>query len=710
MPAMSQRRSLLAVAVFAATTIGLATAPAQAATSSPSPTPSPVATATVDPSGSASARPDTAATDTAQPAGTLAGTPASSPSPTPIDAEIGRLLTYKTTATAVGANGLATATLAIPAGLVPVVLRGTLTSVADNPGVVRIRVGANYIEMDAETGGDFSLAVPAEAVRERNLTIEVRNTLDLPKEECVFDTTTTETISDLVLGFVGIETPPTTIAGFFSPPVKKVTIVAGASTVPEAEVVLAAAGAMARRYDRDIDIVVMTPDEFAADPAVLDPSAGPERIIQLVPDDTASVQVVVDDPGVPRLTISGPASQLSDAASSLESVGLGLAAIPEASELSETEVNPANPTLTLAELGAPKPTMSGLGRLEYTIAMSQDRFGGPIQSFAVHLEGVHTPVQDAGAATASILWNDQLIASQLVTNDDQFTADVNVDPSLVRRDNFLTIRVDAVNNSGGCNAAGNATQGFQMDIDGNASTVSATPGEALPEGFERFPQAFGGQLRIAFGSGPLTPELVKAGASMVISLQRSAINPLDVTSEDFDTFLAGGYPGMVIGATPQDAVALDAPLRFEDLRAVDFELTRFTVKVDGPFAAMEAFDIDGRNILLLGSTAPVEQSAPLLQQVADEAQDGEFGWFGFKGTMIVAQPGAELLTLSTATLVPQASIVAESRSLPTWWLVVLGLAVLILLARLVMLWRRRRAVRRQIAKAEVADDEEPSDP
>ncbi|MHB1067783.1 MAG: hypothetical protein ACYC2Z_10235, partial [Candidatus Nanopelagicales bacterium] len=203
---------------------------------------------------------------------------------------------------------------------------------------------------------------------------------------------------------------------------------------------------------------------------------------------------------------------------------------------------------------------------------------------------------------------------------------------------------------------------------------------------------------------------VKAGASMVISLQRSAINPLDVTSEDFDTFLAGGYPGMVIGATPEDAVALDAPLRFEDLRAVDFELTRFTVKVDGPFAAMEAFDIDGRNILLLGSTAPVEQSAPLLQQVADDAQYGEFGWFGFKGTMIVAQPGAELLTLSTATLVPQASIVAESRSLPTWWLVVLGLAVLILLARLVMLWRRRRAVRRQIAKAEVADDEEPSDP
>jgi hypothetical protein len=674
--------------------------PAGAAeTPSPSPTPSPSATASpaAEPTATPGATPTPETTglggeiaDDLDQAGD--GDTVLNQSGAQLGIEIGKLIAYETTATAIGANGLATATLAIPAGLVPVVLRGRLTSVADNPGVVRIRVGSNSIEMDAETGGPFQIAVPADAIIDRNVTVEVRNTLTLPEGECVFDTTTTETISDLVLGFVGKETPPDTIAGFFSPPVKQVTIVADADDIGEAEAVMEAAGAMARRYDANVDVRVVTSAEFAADAASLRPDPGPKRIVRLQFDDTESTVVSIDDPGVPRMTITGPSDQVSEAASALESVGLGLAAVPEATQLTETETGAGTTVLSLADLGAPKPTMSGLGRLSFAVAVSQDRFGGPVQSVDVHLEGVHTPIPDSAAATASILWNDQLIWSQIVGDTDQFVADVTVEPSQLTRDNVLTVRVDAVNDSGGCSGNSNATQGFQLDLDGVASTLTARPGQTLAEGFERFPQAFGGDLRVAFGSGSVTSDLVKAGASMVISMQRAAVNPLDITCEDFDTFAAAAYPGMVIGATPEDATTLNAPLRFEELRVVDFELTKFTVEVDEPFAALEAYDVDGRNILLLGSTAPAAQSAPLMSRIADEAQNGEFGWFGFKGTMIVAQSDGPLLSLSTATLVPQASVVAESRQIPLWWIIAIGAIVLLILIRLIMLWRRRRQI------------------
>lgn len=716
-------RTRLLVLALVAVVAGSLAVPAGAAE-----TPSPSAT----PAGSAEATPEPSAIDA-----TPAATPEATPSPATtglggegataletdedgntvlnqsgaqLGVEIGKLIAYETTATAIGANGLATATLAIPAGLVPVVLRGRLTSVADNPGVVRIRVGSNSIEMDAETGGRFQIAVPDDAINDRSVTVEVRNTLTLPEGECVFDTTTTETISDLVLGFVGKETPPDTIAGFFSPPVKQVTIVADADDIGEAEAVMEAAGAMARRYDANVDVRVLTSAEFADDRTALQPDPGPKRIVRLLFDATEKTVVSIDNPGVPRMTITGPADQVSEAAAALESVGLGLAAVPEAAELTETETGGGTTVLTLADLGTPKPTMSGLGRLSYAVAVSQDRFGGPVQSIDVHLEGVHTPVPSNAAATASVLWNDQLIWSQIVSDTDQFLADVTVEPSQLTRDNVLTVRVDAVNDSGGCSGDTNATQGFQLDLDGIASTLTARPGQTLPEGFDRFPQAFSGDLRVAFGSGPVTGDLVKAGASMVVSMQRAAVNPLDVTCEEFSTFEAASYPGMVIGATPEDATALSAPLRFEELRVVDFELTKFTVEVDEPFAALEAYDVDGRNILLLGSTAPADQSAALMMRIADEAQNGEFGWFGFKGTMIVAQSDGPLLSLSTATLVPQTSVVAQTRQLPLWWLIAIGAIVLLIVIRLIMLWRRRRQIKEVIDEHGVDESVDPGPP
>ncbi len=108
----------------------------------------------------------------------------------------------------------------------------------------------------------------------------------------------------------------------------------------------------------------------------------------------------------------------------------------------------AKSVLTLADLGSEKPTLSGLGRLTYSLPVSQDKFGTPVGSFAIHLEGAHTPVPEGGSATASLLWNDQLVQSLALGADDQYVADATIDGTLVRRDNILVVRIDVAAPSG----------------------------------------------------------------------------------------------------------------------------------------------------------------------------------------------------------------------------------------------------------------------
>jgi glycerol-3-phosphate acyltransferase PlsY len=99
-----------------------------------------------------------------------------------------------------------------------------------------------------------------------------------------------------------------------------------------------------------------------------------------------------------------------------------------------------------------------------------------------------------------------------------------------------------------------------------------------------------------------------------------------------------------------------------------------------------------------------------MTRIAEEAQNGEFGWFGFKGTMIVAQSDGPLLSLSTATLVPQPSVVAQTRQLPAWWLIAIGAIVLLLIVRMIMLWRRRRQIKEVIEEHGVEEAADPGPP
>lgn len=311
-----------------------------------------------------------------------------------------------------------------------------------------------------------------------------------------------------------------------------------------------------------------------------------------------------------------------------------------------------------------------------------------MSAFAIHLEGGNTPTPAGGIVRASVLWNDLIVDSQSITNTDSYVVDVPIDSSLVKRDNTLTIRLEAVPPGGYCSTT---PLPAELDINGAGSTITGTPGQSLSEGFERFPQVLADSLPIAFGAGDVSASTLRAAAHLVSALQRASAIHLTVSLVDLADFKKEGYPGVVIGATPADAKALKAPLRFEPWRAVDASGKNFTVTVDEPFAALEAFEVSGRDIVLLGSTAPAPVGAALVDSLAVQADAAPFGWFPLIGDLLVAQNGLPLLSLSTATIVPQASIATEF-TVPLW-LIIAGAALLIIVvARLIAVARRRRRI------------------
>jgi len=604
--------------------------------------------------------------------------------PAPAVTDYTQNLRYGVSLTALGEGGQASSGLPIPIGLTPITLTGTLTAAVASDGVAIISVGTAQIEVPVQPDGAFELPLPAGTVVDDAVILSVKNRLNPLRDElCSYDTTTAVTLSNIRIVASGFETPPATVAQFFTPSVRNITVVIADPQNPLVnEAALAAVGALSYKYGRDTVITAAVASDFVPVPL---PGS---RVIIITANSETRTTLTVSDPDVPTLTLSGPADALTEAAAALGSSTLGLAGAPTVTDLAQTSTAPPGTVFTLAALGAAQPTLAGVGLLTYSTIVSQSRFGGPMSAFALHIEGGNTPTPPGGIVRASVLWNDLIVDSQSIANTDTYNVDIAIDSSLVKRDNTLTIRLEAVPPGGYCTTA---PLPAELDINGTGSTITGTPGQSLLAGFERFPQVLGDSLPIAFGAGDVTAGSLIAAAHLVSALQRASAIQLTVSLVDLADFERQNYPGLVVGATPADAEALKAPLRFEPWRAVDASGKNFTVTVDGPFAALEAFDASGRDIALLGSTSPATEGAPLMDTLVVQADADPFGWFPLIGDLLVAQKNLPILALSTATIVPQPSVATEF-TVPLWLIIAAAVLLIIVAARLIALGRRRQRI------------------
>ncbi|MBA8829718.1 hypothetical protein [Alpinimonas psychrophila] len=598
-------------------------------------------------------------------------------------------LTFTSTLTAVGHAGRGETTLPIPAGLTPLLLTGQITGVSTGSGTVTVAVGSVATSVSLRSGGAISLVLTPDMVINSSITVTLTNDIN-PNvgETCSADSTSIATFADISVLTTGSEDAPSTVAGFFAPSVTSITVVSADVANPLVnEAVLAAVGSLSSRFDRNTMISASTLPEFV--PKI---GAG-ARTVMIEANNEKTVHADISSQFPATMTLSGPAKDLPLAAAALGSTRLGLAGSNAVTDLIQTGNAATQLSFSLADLGAAQPVLAGIGRMTYSTTLSQSRFGGPMRAHSVHLEGGTTPTPTGGIVNVSVLWNDQIVNSQIIANSDKWIVDLTIDSTLVKRDNTLEVRLDALPPGDFCDATAFPAE---LDINGAASIVTGFPGQSLTPGFERFPQTLGTRLPVTFGTGVVTPAMLEQAAQLVSALQQASVPQLSVTLVDFSTFINASYPGVVVGATPADSEALASPLRFAPWRSVDSSGTAFSVTVEGPFAALEAFTTRGRDLLMLGATDATTSTGSLETRLANAANAAPFGFFVLTGDLLVAEPGQPDLALNTSSLVPQDQV-TSGVPIPIWIYIAAGVLILVIVFRLIALRKRKQRIKSGIA-------------
>jgi hypothetical protein len=610
--------------------------------------------------------------------------------------------------TANGTNSVASTTVAVPVGLHPVAVTGLVT--IGHPGAqgasitLGNRVVANF---PTAQGGTVHAVVQPSDVTAGQLVVSVHSGPPVNPNICAVTPAPTVTLSRVRVDFAGIASVPTTIGNFFNGGIYGVSVNVTKNASDDAsQAALAAAGSLSNRFGSNTPVILTTGPESSSGADAVTTARPGYRIVNIR---STSAAVITASPsadsvgqvkatvnllsGIPTLTLIGSGQALTDAASALSSPSIAVAGAATVTGLTNPISNPTSLTLSMADLGNDFPTVSGFGLSQSYTKVSQSAFGGPISSATLVLQGHHTAIPAQVAATLSVLWNNHLVASQLLGNDGDLALTANIPASYISRDNGLVIQLQAVPQQGNCSQQGIPPE---VDIVGAASVITAQRGQSLQDGFNRVPQTLGGALPIAFGTTLSHDDALLAASQLVAAIQRLAPTQLAISVVPVAAITNASTTGLLVGANGDDTTALSAPLRLAQFRQISATGGVFGVGVGKPFAALEVFSNHSQQVILLGSYSPsgsgIDAASTALQlSLARAAGDGSPGWAALPNDLLVAQQGEQIASVSSDAVVPQTEVTTEYRHIPTWVYLLIGVVLFLALTRYYQLRRLHKA-------------------
>lgn len=545
-----------------------------------------------------------------------------------------------------GSNGQTVVTVTLPPGAQPIRLTGRILSTYGDPGDIIITAGGQTIaSVPAPEGGPVNAPIPAESVNDGTIVIGMQVRLE-PSDDCRADEGATATFEDALLTFQRDLAPPTTIGAFFSPGVAGYVVQLPAE--PTAEETLAglnAVAALEHRVQRPttVTLVVGDVDEVSAD----------TRYVRVVADAAADPAdagtLTLDAAGT--LTVSAAPSALLPTVLSLDEPALGLLTVATLTNVAGTaDWSPVVTTTTLQEFGIGPISFTGVGTASIPIGLSQPAFGGTLQGLDVDLVGVATPLPDGGAGRIDFLWNGVLVASQEMTQETDLAVSLSFAPEQMLRDNVLTVEGTYYPPGGSCKLR---PLPARFDIDTRLSTVTPGFGSSVGPGFERFPQAFGATIPVAFGPAGDEQRLIEQAGDLVSGLASLSPEQLTVSVVPLATALDSSSPVLVVGADEAITQETGAPLVVGTvvvLRDAD-EDDRAQGQIVGPLAVAQAFAAGGRDIILLGPLPTDVASdagavaAGLTSDLALEVATGQSRWAALTGEVMVLGATGQLANI-----------------------------------------------------------------
>jgi hypothetical protein len=619
--------------------------------------------------------------------------------------------------------------IAIPPGLTPTRVTGRIlfqrSGTANTAGQVDFLRDGRTVKTVAKDPltqkSHFAFRVTAADVSGGYLTFSYQYLTDGvsdPSQVCVNPQLGEARLDHVRVALRGQAVAPTTLAQFFGTAVRAVSIVVPPTAgTPVRQAGLAAVAAVSHLYDATTP-VTLTSSADAGRAAAVDVVGG--RRIVIAPGTGAARTAISTPDGVPTLTLTGDPARLAKAAAALGNPLLALAGSPDTTRLEQSGIVGSTLTRTFDNLGQSSPTVQGLGVSQFIVGVKLSDFGRSVSTLKVHLVGQHAAIPNSISAVLSYYWNGHLVGSQnLVDDKTAIDTTLSIPPTELAAFNSLTVKMVAVPT--GESDHGSATSPFdchgtlsvlpvEVDFDGKASTVTATPGQPFPPGFTRFPQSLSNVVTVALGATPgaAGDNALTDASSLVAALQRLNDAELTVKLVSVGAFMGSSAPGLIVGATPDQVAALNAPLKMAQFRTIDAQDVRFGAGVDAPYAALQAFNQHDRDVLLLSSWSPTADDTlgrSLQSHLVDSITSDPNGWYGLYDDLAIAQsPTAKPVVLQSNAIAPQPQTIHHFSSQAQWALIVAGVLILAMVAQMIARRRLRRRAGR-LVEAEFLEGE-----
>lgn len=497
--------------------------------------------------------------------------------------------------------------------------------------------------------------------------------------------------------YTGAELPPTTVAHFLPPVLRRLTIYLPQSpSTAESDTAIQLATSAASHYGRQAPEVVVVPlQEGQTAPPAPPQSLERQVVVKEGPDNGLALQGAS---GVPWLLISGQLnttdeSDMSVLFSDLSDLALSAKAGMESPR--PTVRLPGN-TATLRELGQPFINSTSL-QPRVSIGVDQTRFGKSVHAVRVHLQGSYTPTSNNSVGQISAMVGRDIVDHW--PTDGRGTIDrwIDVPDRLLQRYTNLDLQLDVASNVGHCGdfyTAGPGNQLLTLNINSDSAIEGSPAAPPVPDGFQSVPQTLMPRVQVGMAEHSFV-DTVRA-LDIMVGLQRMSSVPIDTAVTSIKQAIESSDPALLVSPDGWNQSDVVLPVAAGPSGPI-------TVNAVGPgdkpaklsldpvlrFASLQTVFNHGRSLLVATSNGAPGQLDELIRWLKG---DDNKHWERLRGLAVVSVPGQDPVTVDRPPLAPGAAAAASGSHSDLDWLRWFGAGwvVVAIVGAGIIVWRMRR--------------------
>lgn len=591
-------------------------------------------------------------------------------------------------------------------GLTPAALNATVELPINlRSGLITVTQGERTLaRLNLPSTDQSTIAIPLTGaeVTDNSLTVTVHAYLVPVDGYCLYQESPLR-LTNGTVSYSGVELPPTTVAHFLPPVLRKLSIYLPQSpSTAESDTAIQLATSTAAHYGKQApDITVIPLPEGQNSPPGPPQPLERQVVVKEGPDNGLSLQ---GSSGVPWLLISGPLNRTDESDTAILFSDMSdLALSSKASmESPKPKVQFPGNAASLRELGQPFANSTSL-QPRVSVGVDQTRFGRSIHSVRVHLQGSYTPTSNNIVGQIAVMIGPETIDHW--PTDGHGTVDrwVDVPDRLLQRYTNLELVLDVASNVGHCGdfyTAGPGNQLLTLNINGDSTVESSPAAPPVPDGFQSVPQTLMPRVQVGIAEHSFI-DTVRA-LDIMIGLQRISSTPIDTTVTTVKQAIDSSNPALLISADGwnQSDVVLpvaagpSGPITVNAVGPGD-KPAKLTLDPVLRFASLQTVFNKGRSLLVATSNGAPGQLDELIRWLKS---DNNKHWQRLRGVAVVSVPGQDPVTVDHPPLAAGASAAGSGGHSDLdwlWWFGAGWVAVAIVGAG-VILWRvRRESWRRQ---------------